>query len=447
MQSLQTKLGSGLIISLIGVFTGLWFLISFSTQYLSEEYIASRLRHDAEMLLSIINFDKQGQINLDESRLNPVYSQPFSGHYYLIKNTKQSHHSRSLWDQSLQHFSVSSGQQQRSIQAGPNQQSLLVISNGFTKQGYELNISVAEDLNPVKKNIRQFQTRFTITAIALLLLLVILQSLILRHSLKSLTQLRAELRALQQGEIHQLNTDIPIELQPMVKEINHLLGVMVQRLSRSRHALSDLAHAIKKPLTVLQQLTDKNRQSLDADLYSALKQQATEINQLTDRILKRARLAGHVHSGTHFSFSQDLPDLLRTLDQMYQDKGIELQLNLTHGINCPIDREDMLELLGNILDNAYKWARHTIRLKIEANHTLRLCIEDDGPGAKQDQLSQLDKRGVRLDETVHGYGFGLAIASDMVQEYQGQISLGQSAELGGFRVDIHLPITNLHGVE
>jgi len=440
MWSLQSKLGSGLILSLITVFTVLWFLVSFSIQSLAEKYIASRLRHDAEMLLSAIQFDKAGKIALDGSIISPVYSKPFSGHYYVIYSGKQTVSSRSLWDQQLHGIVVKAGEQINKYQDGPDNQLLLVISNGYVKQGNKLVVAVAEDLNPVKQNIRQFQLRFAITAVVMLLFLVVLQVFILRHSLKSLTRIREELQSLQQGETRQLNSDAPMELHPLVNEINHLLGVMEQRLRRSRDALGDLAHAIKKPLTIIQQLTDRNGSALPAELNQGLIKQVTEISQLTDRILKRARLAGHSHSGARFSLAQDLPALIETLDLMYSDKSIKARVKITEESYCPIDREDMLELLGNLLDNAYKWANQQIDITIAMNPALTLSIEDDGPGANPSQFQQLDKRGVRLDETKQGYGFGLGIASDMVREYGGTLAFDVSKTLGGFRVDVMLPV-------
>jgi len=440
MRSLQSKLGYGLTLSLIAVFTVLWFLVSLNIQYLAEEYIASRLRHDAEMLLSTIHFDKAGNLGIDESTIDLVYSKPFSGHYYFITSGNQTMSSRSLWDQQLGSVLVKSGDQISNYQDGPDNQLLLVISNGFIKQGYPLSVTVAEDLNPVKRNIRQFQTRFAITAIVMLLLLVVLQALILRHSMKSLSRIHEELQSLQQGEANQLNADAPTELRPLVNEINHLLVVMEQRLRRSRDALGDLAHAVKRPLTIIQQLTDKNRNALPADLNERLVRQVTEINQLTDRILKRARLAGHGHSSARFSFLHDLPQLIEMLDMMYNDKSIATQVDFPEEANCPIDREDMLELLGNLLDNAYKWANKRVNVTVAINSGLTICIEDDGPGTNPNRFQQLDKRGVRLDETKKGYGFGLSIASDIVREYSGTLLFSTSNTLGGFRVDITLPI-------
>jgi signal transduction histidine kinase len=212
---------------------------------------------------------------------------------------------------------------------------------------------------------------------------------------------------------------------------------MEQRSRRSRDALSDLAHAIKKPLTVIEQQTNINDSSEAAN--STILKQTDEIYQLSDRILKRARLAGHSHSGSLFSFSDDLPALITTLEVMHHNKTVRLMTDIPAEINCPIDRQDMLELLGNILDNAYKWAQQNIKLSVSnIDLNFHICIEDDGPGADPDKINELSQRGVRLDEKIEGHGFGLAIAADMVNDYGGNISFQRSDELGGFRVDINL---------
>jgi signal transduction histidine kinase len=112
-------------------------------------------------------------------------------------------------------------------------------------------------------------------------------------------------------------------------------------------------------------------------------------------------------------------------------------------INCPVDRQDMLELLGNLLDNAYKWADHNIMLSVnKVDNNFQICIEDDGPGADPDKINEISQRGVRLDEQIAGHGFGLAIAADMVDDYHGNISFQRSDRLGGFRADISLKCTS-----
>ena len=153
MQSIQSKLSTGLLLSLIIAFSALWILVSVSVQFMAKEYIASRLEHDAEMLLNTIKFDNNGILTFDETRIDLIYNQPFSGHYYVINSGNQSIRSRSLWDHKLNVISVNTGQQTHTLQYGPDQQSLLLMSGGYKKQGHKLTISIAEDLNPINKKI------------------------------------------------------------------------------------------------------------------------------------------------------------------------------------------------------------------------------------------------------------------------------------------------------
>ncbi len=436
MRSIQTKLSTGLLLSLIIAFSALWLLVSVSVQFMAKEYIASRLEHDAEMLLNAINFEG-GVLTLDETRIDLIYNQPFSGHYYVIESGGQSVRSRSLWDYKLNVSPVDTGQQVHMLQQGPDQQSLLTMSLGYKKQNNSLTISIAEDLGPINKNIDQFKYWFSAMAIGMLLLLVFIQALILRKSLQPLTKMHAELKLLQQGKLNKLSSEAPDELRPLINEVNHLLGVMTQRLRRSRDALSDLAHAIKKPLTVIRQVTEND--AIPDATRATLLQQAGDIYQISDRILKRARLAGHSHTGALFSFADDLPALIKTLDMMYADKALQLTTKVEGDIVLPLDREDMLELLGNLLDNAYKWAAHKVMLTVSVDSEIHICIEDDGPGTDMEKINELAKRGVRLDEKVQGHGFGLAITADIVNDYHGRISFECSDELGGFKVAITLP--------
>ncbi len=438
MRSLQSRLGIGLLLSLIAAVTALWIVVSLNVRQLAEDYIASRLEHDAQTLLTALSFDDNHQPILDSERIDQIYRQPFSGHYYVISSHGQQLYSRSLWDQNLQFENVASGEQQRHVQAGPVSQSLLVLSIGYTRQQQDVVIAIAEDLNPIIENIDLLLRTFTLIAGGILLLLVLLQALILRYSLRPLDRIQSELEALEKGYQDKLSTEVPGELRPLIDEVNHLLTVMMQRLRRSRDALGDLAHAIKKPLTVIQHSVD--RDDMPDTTRSTLAQQTRDIYQLSDRILKRARLAGHSHSGQHFSFNDDLPGLIKTLEMMYADKDIELTTQQPNDSSCPLDREDLLELLGNLLDNAYKWANKNVALTISMDNQLKIIIEDDGPGAKEGQLQALAARGVRLDEATEGHGFGLAIAADIVRDYGGDYRFERSDKLGGFRVEVVLPL-------
>lgn len=437
MRSIQAKLSTGLLLSLIVTFSALWLLVSVSVQFMAKEYIASRLEHDAEMLLNAINFDN-GVLTVDETRIDLIYNQPFSGHYYVIKSGGQSVPSRSLWDYKLNVLSVDTGRQVHILQQGPDQQSLLTLSLGYEKQNNSLTISIAEDLNPINENIDQFKYWFSAMAIGMLLLLVFIQALILRKSLRPLSKMHGELKLLQQGKLSRLSAEAPDELQPLINEVNRLLDIMKQRLRRSRDALSDLAHAIKKPLTVIRQVAEND--AVPEPERVTLLRQAGDIYQISDRILKRARLAGRSHGGALFSFAEDLPTLIKTLDMMYADKALQIVTKVDGNDILPLDREDMLELLGNLLDNACKWAAHKVMLTVNIDSEIYICIEDDGPGTDMEKINELARRGVRLDEGVQGHGFGLAITVDIVNDYHGCINFECSDTLGGFKVAVTLPL-------
>ncbi len=437
MHSLQSRLSSGLLLSLIVTFALLTLLMSISLRVVTDDYVASRLQHDSETLLGALQFNQLGKLEISPERIDQVYSLPYSGHYYIIYSESETHYSRSLWDYPLEKVVLDSGQQQRSIQTGPEQQILLVLSSAYTLQGKKLGISIAEDLNPIRKNIDQFIYVFISIAGVILLTLIVLQIAILRRSLKPLQDIHNELGELEQGKIERLNTDVPVELEPLINQVNQLLTLMQQRLKRSRDGLSDLAHAVKKPLTVIKQQI--NRNNIPESARQELMSQTDEIVRLSDRILKRARLAGHSHSGSHFLFKEDLSALADTLAMMYPDNVIELERQIPVDIQCSIDREDMMELLGNLLDNAFKWAKSRVRISVTSNEQMHITVEDDGNGIEPGRLHELSQRGARLDESIEGHGFGLAIARDTVEEYQGEIRFSASGELGGFRVDVVIP--------
>ncbi|MFK5986739.1 MAG: sensor histidine kinase [Pseudomonadota bacterium] len=440
MKSIQSRLAAGLFLSLLSIFIILWFLVSSSIVQLAENYIASRLQHDIETLLSSISFDQNNNLILNQEKINPIYKHPFSGHYYSINYQLTVLRSRSLWDQTLSTKIAELGEYTRANIMGPEGQPLLVINSQFKKQGRLFSISVAEDLKPIITDMQKYKNNYTIISIIALLLLLIIQILILRRGLKPLMDIKNELTKLEQGRIQTLNNEVPQELQPLTNEVNHLLSILHQRLKLSRDALSDLSHAIKKPLTVLLQLTEHQDTILKPESITLLNEQIKSIQLLTDRILKRAKLAGNSYSSALFDFNTDFVLLLKTIEQMYPHKNITTTTHIVNTLTKKIDREDMLELLGNLIDNAYKWTKDKIVISINETQTLNIIIEDNGLGAEIELLKTLGKRGVRLDESTHGHGFGLAISSDIISAYNGTLGFGVSAELGGFKVEIRLPL-------
>ena len=239
MRSLQARLGLGLLLSLVLVFLILWLIVSTAIRSVAQDYIATRLVHDSETILSNISFQPDGAAVIDTARIDAIYQRPFSGHYYQVSHASALIRSRSLWDDELTVPVQTSGMSTRLQMKGPQQQPLLVVANGYTKQDQVITIVVAEDLSPVEADIAAFQLRFGITAVAMLVLLAIANVIMIRKGLKPLMQLQAEVRELEHGQRQALSNSVPREVAPLVSEINRLLQVLNTRLRRSRHALGD----------------------------------------------------------------------------------------------------------------------------------------------------------------------------------------------------------------
>lgn len=438
MHSLQARLSSGLLLSLIAVMFGIWWFVSDAVHGIAEDYMISRMTHDSDSLLTAVNYTADGQVNLDNSRIDGIYQRPFSGHYFQIRTAGKTLRSRSLWDQELHLPDVDTTT--RLHLKGPQQQPLLVISNSYHKQGNSVYIAVAEDLTAIEKGIVEIKNRFAIITGSLLLLMVGIQLVIVRAGLKPLAAVREEVHALLHGELRHLSQVVPQEVAPLVSEINRLIDVLQNRLSRSRNAIGDLAHAMKKPLTLLQQLSNTPPDNWQADNQQTLVEQSTSMKQMIDRELRRARLAGEGPVGTFFDVDTELPLLLKTLHSMHRQKDIAMDTVFPPHLTLPFDREDMLELLGNLLDNAFKWAQQNIHLQLSIDTQLNIVVEDDGPGVDAEAIEHLTQRGRRLDESVHGHGLGLAIVDDIVAQYHGTLTFSRSPELHGLSVQVALPL-------
>ena len=258
-------------------------------------------------------------------------------------------------------------------------------------------------------------------------------------ALSPLRQARKEIEQLRGGQRNALNEDVALELHPLVLEINRLQRHTEQQLQRSRHALGDLGHALKTPLAVLKNRCNEPLKTADPALHALLEEQLGQMEATIRRALGRARVAAGVTATNRFCPADHVPLLLTTLERAHH-RSLQVVVEGNQLPAQPLERDDMLEVLGNLLDNAFKWADSRIRLTLnDRDGHLHLCVEDDGPGIAPERRQQVLQRGQRLDERTPGDGLGLAIVSDTVAAYGGELSLGESA-WGGLRVELRLPV-------
>ncbi|WP_017903623.1 ATP-binding protein [Pseudomonas asplenii] len=438
MRSIQRRLSLGLvsvllIVGLIVAQTSLW-LFEVGLQ----RYLEDGLHADSENLLVALVRGPDG-LQLDERRLSPAYQRPFSGHYFRIDFADHHWRSRSLWDQDLP-VPEQPGLH-ANLQLGPEGQMLLVLRSDYRRLGQSISISVAQDYTPVRESFQLMQRIGLGIGLAALIVILLLQRVTVRRALRPLENAREQIAQLQQGKRSQLETQVPQELEPLVAQINHLLAHTEDSLKRSRNALGNLGHALKTPLAVLLSLASDARLDEHPGLRKVLREQLEQIEQRLSRELNRARLAGDALPGVLFDCDTELPSLLSTLGMIHGE-----HLSLSHaappGLQLPWDREDLLELLGNLLDNACKWADAEVRLGIvETVGGYRLSIEDDGPGIPEQNRDAVFSRGTRLDEQTTGHGLGLGIVRDIVDAWGAQMRL-LSSPLGGLLVTIDLPRRN-----
>ena len=439
MNSLEQRLQLSLAVSLIALMGLFGWLFTLATEQLMTNYALSRLQHDGENLLGAIQFNASS-LSIDDQRIGSIYHRALSGHYYQIEQPDgQLQRSRSLWDQQLPPQNLATGEQRQLRIAGPAQQQLLIWAAGYEKSGQRFSILVAEDIGPLLTTLRHYNWGFAAATVVLLVLLMLVQRLVLHRAFGNLRRLQAAIARLEAGEIEQLPEDVPSEVIPLVQEINRLLGLMGQRLQRSRNAVGNLAHALKGPLNLLTQLADSREIPAPAALQAELRTHTAQLRRLIEHELKRARLAGSGSPGQRFVPAQELPAMLTLLQRIHRDKSLRFEMDVDDSLALHIDRDDMLELLGNLLDNAAKWANGRVRCRITDAEQTRFEVEDDGPGCSEEDLQRLTERGTRLDESTPGHGLGLAIVQDIVTLYHGKLTFDRSPELQGLRVIIRLP--------
>jgi signal transduction histidine kinase len=436
MKSIQRRLGLGLfgILLVVGVITAQTSLWLFDLGL--RRYLQGNLREEAEILLTALSRGANGP-QLNEQRLSPRYQRPWSGSYFRIDLGEQRWRSRSAWDFSLDKPTAAG--LNPTLIAGPEDQQLLIYRADFQRFGQPLSISVAQDYTPILQASLRAQGLIVALGCSALLLILLLQRLNIRRALRPLEEARQQVQQLQQGERARLEQSVPQELEPLVTQINRLLEHTENSLKRSRHGLGNLGHALKTPLAVLLSLASRPELDNHPHLRSQLQEQLEQIQQRLARELNRARLAGDVMPAAHFDCATELPALLSTLRLLHPHLS-DLRYHAPPHLRLHWEREDVLEVLGNLLDNACKWANSQVSLTIRQEPAgLLITIDDDGPGIPETERERLVSRGVRLDEQMPGHGLGLAIVRDTVEAWQGHLEF-QRSPLGGLRVLLRLPL-------
>ena len=305
-----------------------------------------------------------------------------------------------------------------------------------------LTFEVAESRDILASQVAHFRRSLWGWLAAAALALLLVQGLVLRFGLAPLRRVAIELADIESGATLRLSANYPWELRTLTERINAFIESGHVRLERSRNALAELAHSLKTPLAVLRSLSDgrADRQ----EMHHTLTEQTARMHRTIDYQLQRAAASGPTPLAPAVDIAPLAFRLKDSLLKVYADKKLRVDVEVDRGAGFHGDEGDLMEILGNVLDNACKWADERVRVRVRHAHDgggagLTLRIDDDGPGIPADKVDAVLARGVRADATTPGHGIGLAVVRDIVVEaYGGEITVGAS-DLGGAAVTIRIP--------
>ncbi|ACI93690.1 two-component sensor histidine kinase [Afipia carboxidovorans OM5] len=383
----------------------------------------------------------------------PLFELPLSGWYWQIESVDPSKQdaraSRSLWDATLPQLDEKIPLSPLGVRLGyvkgPEDQNLRVVERPIDlgSEGTYL-VTVAGDAGEIFAETRLFDWYLGSTFVALTVVLLLTTLFQVRFGLAPLKRISNSLADIRSGKAERLEGRFPVEIAPLARETNALLDANRAIVERARTHVGNLAHALKTPLSVI--INEANTRHADPFAGKILEQGAIMRNQVAHH-LERARIAARLTVvATVTDIEPVLDALVRTMEKIHRDRGIVLDWEAPEGAKFRGERQDLEEMVGNLVDNACKWATHKVRIAVsvvppqpgELNPMLKIVVDDDGRGLSATERGQAARRGQRLDESKPGSGLGLAIVVDLAGLYGGSLKL-DDAPIGGLRAELTLP--------
>ena len=381
----------------------------------------------------------------------PRFELPLSGWYWQITaldgHKPEVRGSRSLWDTKLpplrdEDATTSADGKRHGYTTDAEGQRLRVIERVVDltdEEGHYL-IAVAGETQELEDEIRVFDHALLATFGTLTAVLFVITMFQVRFGLAPLQRISGALAAVRAGTAERLEGDFPDEIAPLARETNALIDANREIVERARTHVGNLAHALKTPLSVI-----VNEAAGRSDpLAAKVTEQANIMRDQIARHLERARLAAALKVvGSVTSVVAVVTALTRTMEKIHQGRAVAIDLNAPADVRFRGERQDLEEMIGNLVDNACKWAQTRVSIEVVAEHrngipAARIIIDDDGPGLGPAQRDEVARRGRRLDQTKPGSGLGLSIVLELAGLYGGSLLLG-NAPIGGLRAELVLP--------
>lgn len=448
MASLSARLLISVSLLLLVFFGATIVLLDTAFRQAGEQAQQNILDGHLMSLLAAAEPNAAGELEMPPDLPEERFASPGSGLYAELRDSRGTTvwRSRSSLGLDLPYPAPTvQGEQQYSRVAPADGDELMALSLAVAWElpGGELEpytFSVAESLDTFHAQIAAFQKQLFgwFAAVAILMLFAI--SLVMRGILRPLRQIEREIGEIEEGRRQSLSEAFPSELHGVALNMNALIGSERARSDRYRHTLDNLAHSLKTPLAAIRSILAEHPQS---DLSGRIDAQVERMNDIVRyQLRKPARHAAEGFGVASVAIEREVARLVDGLSKVYTEKNPRIGIDIAPGVVFRGDSGDFLELVGNLLDNACKWCRQRVELRIRPAATeqgrsagIELVVSDDGPGIPEEVSDLLLQRGMRLDETAPGHGIGLAIVKDVAASYGGTVSVDRS-ELGGARITV-----------
>lgn len=411
------------------------------------DLVRERLEGYVFAMITVIETTENNQLRVHDDLPIPKLMQPVSGIYAQIYNDNYSWKSISMLGVDLPSpLKPNSGDTTFDAPLKYQDKDYFRMTKGliFETDNGEISfvLSVSEDAENYFRELKEFEENLWMWLLFTSIILLGIQGLIMNWSLRPLKRLTDNLADLEKGKIDKVSDDYPPELAGLTTNLNRLLENERGNLDRQRRTLGDLAHSLKTPLAIIHSELE-NQGKTNRNLIS---EQVANMNDIVEYQLKRAAVAGHRTFTVGIPVIDKLEQIIRTLNKVYRSKKVKTHLQIAPGAEFFGEHGDLMELLGNLLENAYKWCDQNVSVSIKTLTLLNrkrtgLVIEiaDDGPGISKEYRNRLLDRGVRGDEKVKGHGIGLSIVNDIIESYQGKIEIKYHSLLKGAHFIITLP--------
>ena len=404
----------------------------------------TRLLGQIYLLMAAAEVDPQGQLSMPPTLQEPRFTLPGSGLYaqVLDGNNDVVWRSHSTIGAQVPFSGPSPAGAQNFVQRhDSSDRPYYVLSYGISwatgENEYPFTFAVTEDLAAFYTQVKRYRRSLWGWLGTMAVLLLLVQALVFRWGLAPLRRVSQELAAIDGGAQDRLQGEYPQELKRLTDNLNDLLEHERAQQQRYRNGLADLAHSLKTPLAVLRGAL--GGKPTKAELASALEREVTRMDHIVEYQLQKAATAGRATLATPIAIKPIVLKLIESLNKVHHQKVVKVAVDIDDDTRLRGDEGDLMEMLGNVIDNAYKWCIKKIRVFASTEEgNLTIKVEDDGPGINPNEITQILQRGTRTDEAVPGHGIGLAIVRDMALAYHGTIEIGAS-ELGGAEVRLTLP--------